>query len=260
MVQTEAALKRAVEIVQSNRILFEIASRHEIAVAAAVPSTGMLVTKSACTGAASDGTVASATSTTTASISKKNRSAIVVSTASDLNQIVTHAKKLWEKYNATANHKVSWSAVAKELGIHVKVREKYARMHHRAVIRGFDFEKNGHDKIKDHANIFLDPLGVDDKSRAPSNNGITNSPSTTSTDLESSSIDISTDPSVVSSLALTLLSSPCPFPHEHDHLIVVDDERHQRLFEQMEEDQKVSAALTTADTTPFNIEAIAATV
>ena len=35
----------------------------------------------------------------TASI-KKARSAIVVSTASDLNQIVTHSKNLWMKYNA----------------------------------------------------------------------------------------------------------------------------------------------------------------
>jgi len=44
---------------------------------------------------------------------------------------VTHAKNLWAKYNAIAkehNQKVNWNTVAKELGIHVKVREKYSRM------------------------------------------------------------------------------------------------------------------------------------
>ena len=46
-------------------------------------------------------------------------------------QICTHAKNLWAKYNAIAkehNQKVNWITVAKELGIHVKVREKYSRM------------------------------------------------------------------------------------------------------------------------------------
>ena len=33
---------------------------------------------------------------------KKSRSAIVVSTAHDLHQIVTHSKNLWTKYNAIA--------------------------------------------------------------------------------------------------------------------------------------------------------------
>lgn len=38
---------------------------------------------------------------------------------------------------------MSWGTVAKELGIHVKVREKYARMHARALQRGFDFKTCG---------------------------------------------------------------------------------------------------------------------
>lgn len=82
---------------------------------------------------------------------KKTRSRIVVSTANDLHQIVTHSKNLWAKYNAIAkehNQKVNWITVAKELGIHVKVREKYARMHARAEARGFDFATCGHYKIK----------------------------------------------------------------------------------------------------------------
>ena len=76
----------------------------------------------------------------------KRRSDIVVSNASDLDRIVTHAKNLWIKYNAIAkehNQKISWAMISKELGIHVKVREKYARMHARAVQRGFDFKRCG---------------------------------------------------------------------------------------------------------------------
>ena len=95
---------------------------------------------------------------------KKSRSAIVVSTANDLHQIVTHSKNLWTKYNAIAkehNQKVNWATVAKELGIHVKVREKYARMYARAEQRGFDFNTCGHFKIKDHPGIFLEPLAND---------------------------------------------------------------------------------------------------
>ena len=83
--------------------------------------------------------------------------AIVVSTAHDLHQIVTHSKNLWAKYNAIAkehNQKVNWITVAKELGIHVKVREKYARMHSRAEQRGFDWKLHGYYKIKDHPEIF----------------------------------------------------------------------------------------------------------
>lgn len=33
--------------------------------------------------------------------------------------------------------------ISEEIGINVKVREKYARMHNRAVERGFDFKANG---------------------------------------------------------------------------------------------------------------------
>lgn len=101
---------------------------------------------------------------------KKNRSAIVVSTASDLHQIVTHSKNLWAKYNAIAkehNQKVNWTTVAKELGIHVKVREKYARMHARAEQRGFDWIKNGDWKIKDHPEIFLEPTQAEQKAKMP---------------------------------------------------------------------------------------------
>lgn len=101
---------------------------------------------------------------------KKSRSSIVVSTASDLHQIVTHSKNLWTKYNAIAkehNQKVNWITVARELGIHVKVREKYQRMHSRAEQRGFDWEKNGHWKIKDHPHIFLEPTQAEQKAKMP---------------------------------------------------------------------------------------------
>jgi len=102
--------------------------------------------------------------------SKKPRSAIVVSTARDLNQIVTHSKNLWAKYNAIAkehNQKVNWTTVAKELGIHVKVREKYARMHSRAEQRGFDWVKFADWKIKDHPEIFLEPTQAEQKAKMP---------------------------------------------------------------------------------------------
>jgi hypothetical protein len=101
---------------------------------------------------------------------KKQRSAIIVSTAMDLHQIVTHSKNLWAKYNAIAkehNQKVNWITVAKELGIHVKVREKYARMHFRAEQRGFDWVKNGHWKIKDHPEIFVEPTLSEQKAKMP---------------------------------------------------------------------------------------------
>ena len=88
---------------------------------------------------------------------------------------------------------MSWLTVAKELGIHVKVREKYSRMvrlfavnmfcfvgvnaktngygflqHARAESRGFDWEKNAHWKIKDHPEIFLEPTAQERKSKMPS--------------------------------------------------------------------------------------------
>ncbi|KAL7435257.1 hypothetical protein ACHAXM_004552 [Skeletonema potamos] len=92
---------------------------------------------------------------------RKNRSSIVISTASDLDQIVAYSNSLWEKYNAVAkehNKRVKWIMVAKELGINVKVREKYARMHARAKMRGFDFVNWGHYRIKDYPQYFLEPL------------------------------------------------------------------------------------------------------
>jgi len=101
---------------------------------------------------------------------KRARSAITVSTASDLHQIVTHSQNLWSKYNAIAkehNSSVNWITVAKELGIHVKVREKYARMHSRAKQRNFDFLANGHWKIKDHPTIFLEPTNAERKAKMP---------------------------------------------------------------------------------------------
>ncbi len=62
---------------------------------------------------------------------------------------------------------MNWSTVAKELGIHVKVREKYARMHSRAEQRGFDWEKNAHYRIKDNPHIFLEPTDAEQKARMP---------------------------------------------------------------------------------------------
>ena len=75
-----------------------------------------------------------------------------------------------QQYNAIAkehNQKVNWITVAKELGIHVKVREKYARMHSRAEQRGFDWEKNGDWKIKDHPEIFMEPTQAEQKAKMP---------------------------------------------------------------------------------------------
>lgn len=139
--QKEAALRRAAELVQSNRVPIEITRGAAAASAAAIDFVG---------------------SPNKIDLSpKRSRSSIVVSTASDLHQIVTHSKNLWTKYGAIAkehNQKVNWITVAKELGIHVKVREKYARMHARAEQRGFDFETCGHFKIKEHPHIFLLPL------------------------------------------------------------------------------------------------------
>ena len=152
--QKEAALLRAAELVRSNRVPIEITRGSAAAKAAANAAV-----------AASGGPVDDDV------IPKpKRRSAIVVSTAGDLHQIVTHSKNLWTKYNAIAkehNQKVNWSTVAKELGIHVKVREKYARMHSRAEQRGFDWEKNAHYRIKDNAHIFLEPTDAEQKARMP---------------------------------------------------------------------------------------------
>jgi hypothetical protein len=77
---------------------------------------------------------------------------------------------LWAKYNAIAkehNQKVNWITISKELGIHVKVREKYARMHSRAEQRGFDWLAQGHWKIKDHPEVFVEPTPAEQKARMP---------------------------------------------------------------------------------------------
>jgi hypothetical protein len=108
--QKEAALKRAAELVASNRVPIEItrgvaaAKAAQIAIQAVSPTQQIIL----------------------APPPSKKRSAVVVSTAKDLNQIVTHSKNLWAKYNAIAkehNQKVNWITVAREIGIHVKVRD-----------------------------------------------------------------------------------------------------------------------------------------
>ena len=150
----EAALQRAAELVQSNRVPIEI-------------------TRGAAAATAAANAAVNATSVVPVEINlntpeKRTRSSIIVSSARDLQQIVTHSRNLWAKYNAIAkqhNQKVNWITVAKELGIHVKVREKYARMYSRAEQRGFDFVNCGHYKIKDYPHIFLDPT----VSEAPNN-------------------------------------------------------------------------------------------
>ncbi len=178
--QKEAALTRAAELVKSNRVPIEITRGAAAAQAAANAAVAMMGVKP--------------DEEDESDSKKRQRSDIVVSTASDLDRIVTHAKNLWTKYNAIAkehNRKVNWSTVSKELGIHVKVREKYARMHARALQRGFDFNACGkfhgvsvmvnlstvcklitqiqfypaigHFKIKEHPLIFLEPLAPQQK-------------------------------------------------------------------------------------------------
>ncbi|GAX25698.1 hypothetical protein FisN_14Lh005 [Fistulifera solaris] len=149
--QKEAALRRAAELVCSNRVPIEITRGAKAVMPLPPPPVPAKVA-------------------TEDEVTKKNRSAIVVSTAADLDQIVTHSKNLWAKYNAIAkehNQKVNWTTVAKELGIHVKVREKYARMHFRAEQRGFDWVKYGDWKIKDHPEIFLEPTQAEQKAKMP---------------------------------------------------------------------------------------------
>lgn len=158
--QKEAALRRAAELVQSNRVPIEItrgAAAAQAAANAAVANAAIPAAEAAAE--ALDQPSPGADPSVPA---KKGRSSIVISTASDLDQIVTHSNNLWAKYNAIAkehNQKVNWIVVAKELGIHVKVREKYARMHFRAKGRGFDFGNWGHFRIKDYPQYFLDPIG-----------------------------------------------------------------------------------------------------
>jgi len=146
--QKEAALERAAELVRSNRVPIQITKGGTAAQAAANAAITMMGVHPI----APEETVV---------FHKKPRSCIVVSTAADLDKIVTHSTNLFAKYNAIAkehNQRVTWNTVAKELGINVKVREKYARMHARALKRGFNFTTNGHLKIKENPNIFLEPL------------------------------------------------------------------------------------------------------
>ena len=155
--QKEAALRRAAELVQSNRVPIEITRGAAAAQAAANEAVA-----NAMIPAAEQQPVTVPAAPSANPPAKKGRSSIVISTASDLDQIVTHSNNLWAKYNAIAkehNQKVNWIVVAKELGIHVKVREKYARMHARANSRGFDFVNWGSYRIKDYPQYFLDPIG-----------------------------------------------------------------------------------------------------
>jgi len=155
--QKEAALRRAAELVQSNRVPIEITRG-----AAAAQAAANAAVANAAIPAAEEALDRPFPGAYVSVPAKKGRSSIVISTASDLDQIVTHSNNLWAKYNAIAkehNQKVNWIVVAKELGIHVKVREKYARMHARAKGRGFDFCNWGQFRIKDYPQYFLDPIG-----------------------------------------------------------------------------------------------------
>lgn len=135
--QKDAALKRAAELVESDRIPLDIIR-------------GSVTTK------AVEGLSGHIADNEFHRESFNKRSAIIVSTAGDLFQIVTHSNNLWAKYNAIAkehNQRVSWATVASELGIHVKVREKYARMYATAEKHGFNWIQNAHWKIRDHPEV-----------------------------------------------------------------------------------------------------------
>lgn len=167
--QKDAALQRAAELVRSNRIPIEItrgAAAAQAAANAAVANCAVPAAEAAKEleqqYRAPQQLMMPSKKPVAVAPAKRGRSSIVISTASDLDQIVTHSNNLWAKYNAIAkehNQKVNWIVVAKELGIHVKVREKYARMHARAKTRGFDFVNWGGYRIKDYPQYFLDPLG-----------------------------------------------------------------------------------------------------
>jgi HD-GYP domain-containing protein (c-di-GMP phosphodiesterase class II) len=173
--QKEAALRRAAELVASNRVPIEITragafrSRNRNK-QPPPPLPGMVAAKEAAAEPGVNVSKRAAPEIASKVPKKRRRSAIVVSTASDLDRIVTHSQNLWAKYNAIAkehNQRVNWITVAKELGIHVKVREKYARMHSRACQRNFDFVRNGYWKIKDHPEIFQEPTPAEQKARMP---------------------------------------------------------------------------------------------
>lgn len=142
--QKEAALKRAAELVQSNRVPLQLMTGRN-------PSEGSQKKKNS----SEEQLVENCDST------PKQKSSIVISTARDLERIVTHANNLYAKYKAIArqhHQRISWATVSKELGLHTKVREKYTRMFNRALERGFNFNTCGHYKIKDHPEIFLHPI------------------------------------------------------------------------------------------------------
>ena len=156
--QKDAALQRAAELVNSNRVPIEITRG---AAAARTAATTNIAVVHPVLGAAYDILDNVPEAPSLQGPPKKIRSNVVISSAADLDRIVTLANSLWAKYNAIAkqhNQKVNWNVVAKELGIHVKVREKYSRMHARAKARGFDFVNWGHYRIKDYPQYFLDPL------------------------------------------------------------------------------------------------------
>jgi hypothetical protein len=152
--QREEAMRRAEALVKSNRVPIEIVRG---AAAKRVTEAKIKVDTDVASEPKPEHTAT-------------KRSAIVVSTASDLHQIVTHAENLYAKYNAVArehNQKVGWSTISRDLGIHVKVRQKYSRMHKRAEQRNFDWQVNGHWKVKDHPEIFLAPTDAEKKAKVP---------------------------------------------------------------------------------------------
>mmetsp|Transcript_1958 Transcript_1958/g.2976 ORF Transcript_1958/g.2976 Transcript_1958/m.2976 type:complete len:500 (-) Transcript_1958:19-1518(-) len=162
----DAALQRAADLVRSNRVPIEITRGAKVAravqrmVNANTTAAKRKVKGSKDSVSEQDPTKDSSAKddNTKKKRKKKARSDISVSTASDLDQIVTHSKNLFIKYNAIANahnQRISWAMISKELGMHNKVREKYARMHSRALQSGFDFTTNGHYMIKDHPEIFI---------------------------------------------------------------------------------------------------------
>lgn len=159
--QKEAAFKRAADLVSSNRVPIEITRGGAAAKAA----------QAAIQAQAPRLPVRQAQAPVDVNVPQpRKRSAIVVSTAADLHEIVTLANNLYTKYSAIAkehNQKVSWITVSRELGIHVKVREKYARMHARACQRGFAWERFGHWKIRTHPEIFTEPTEQERNARMP---------------------------------------------------------------------------------------------
>lgn len=142
--QKEAALERAAELVQSNRVPLELMTGSKSS--EKTEKKVHAIEERICNDSG---------------ITQKHKSCIIISTARDLERIVTHARNLYTKYNTIArqhNQRVSWATVSKDIGLHTKVREKYTRMFNRALERGFDFNTCGHYKIKDHPEIFLYPI------------------------------------------------------------------------------------------------------